>query len=454
MLTSRSAEEDIVAGLQGGADDYVIKPVAPAVLKARVDALGRRAYPSAAPGLETYGPYRFDTRAETVELAGKPVSVTAKEFALALLLFRNLHRALSRAYIFEALWGRNPDLPSRTLDAHISNIRTKLNLRPGNGFKLVPIYAYGYRLEALDPERRQGLRPRLCSGLAPAMLLCGVVQAAPVGVPVAAVLPGPAAQASASTPALVPYTVRPGDNLFRLASRYLIRADDYRVVQKLNHVADPLRLPVGMTLLFPRELLRHEPVRAIVQSSRGTVTIDGRPAGVGAVVDEGMLVTTGDKSFVTLVLPDATSIALPSQSAVRVQRMRGSCSIPMSSGCFPSNMAGPPRVTPMTDPRSTFQFATPGAVTSVRGTRFRMAYDKSDGLATSEVLEGKVGFDVEDHAAQSLPAGMARPVGSMIRSNCSPPGWRDAGAVQDGQGLHFAWAPMAGARLSRPDCRR
>jgi DNA-binding response OmpR family regulator len=150
MLTSRSAEEDIVAGLQGGADDYVIKPVAPAVLKARVDALGRRAYPSAAPGLETYGPYRFDTRAETVELAGKPVSVTAKEFALALLLFRNLHRALARAYIFEALWGRNPDLPSRTLDAHISNIRTKLNLRPENGFKLVPIYAYGYRLEALD----------------------------------------------------------------------------------------------------------------------------------------------------------------------------------------------------------------------------------------------------------------------------------------------------------------
>lgn len=151
MLTSRSAEEDIVAGLAAGADDYVVKPVAPAVLLARVNALGRRAYPSPPPGgVETFGGYRFDTRSETVAVAGQPVALTAKEFALALLLFRNMHRPLSRAYIFEVLWGRNPDLPTRTLDAHISNVRTKLNLRPGNGYKLVPIYAYGYRLETLS----------------------------------------------------------------------------------------------------------------------------------------------------------------------------------------------------------------------------------------------------------------------------------------------------------------
>ncbi|PNU02251.1 response regulator transcription factor [Novosphingobium guangzhouense] len=149
MLTSRSAEEDIVAGLTAGADDYVIKPVAPAVLKARVNALARRAYPTALSGFEQYGRYRFDTRAETVELSGEGIALTAKEFALALLLFRNMHRALARAYIFEAVWGRNPNLPTRTLDVHISNVRTKLNLRPDNGVKLVPIYSYGYRLEAL-----------------------------------------------------------------------------------------------------------------------------------------------------------------------------------------------------------------------------------------------------------------------------------------------------------------
>jgi DNA-binding response OmpR family regulator len=149
MLTSRSAEEDIVEGLSAGADDYVIKPVAPSVLKARVNALARRAYPAALLGMEVFGSYRFDTRAETIECGGELIALTAKEFALALLLFRNLHRALSRAYIFEAVWGRNPDLPTRTLDVHISNVRTKLNIRPDNGFKLVPIYAYGYRLETL-----------------------------------------------------------------------------------------------------------------------------------------------------------------------------------------------------------------------------------------------------------------------------------------------------------------
>lgn len=149
ILTSRSSEEDIVAGLSAGADDYIVKPVSAAVLLARVNARARRAYPAPTDTIEVFGPYVFDTRAETVQLLGSPISLTAKEFALALLLFRNTHRALSRAYLLEAIWGWNPDLPTRTLDAHISNVRTKLNLRPANGYKLVPIYAYGYRLEAL-----------------------------------------------------------------------------------------------------------------------------------------------------------------------------------------------------------------------------------------------------------------------------------------------------------------
>ncbi|MPS68139.1 response regulator transcription factor [Novosphingobium aerophilum] len=149
MLTSRSAEEDIVAGLSAGADDYVIKPVSSAVLLARVAAVARRAYPTPTNPVETFGPFRFDSRAETIELLGEAVAVTAKEFALATLLFRNMNRALSRAYLLEAIWGVRPNLPTRTLDAHISNVRTKLNLRPANGFKLSPIYSYGYRLEAL-----------------------------------------------------------------------------------------------------------------------------------------------------------------------------------------------------------------------------------------------------------------------------------------------------------------
>ena len=150
LLTSRSAEADVVSGLNAGADDYVVKPVQPGVLLARVNAILRRSYPDrAAGGIETYGEYRFNLPAEQVTMRGELLTLTAKEFSLALLLFRNVHRALSRGHILEAIWGRNPDLPTRTLDMHISRIRTKLALRPQNGFRLAPVYSYGYRLEQL-----------------------------------------------------------------------------------------------------------------------------------------------------------------------------------------------------------------------------------------------------------------------------------------------------------------
>ena len=151
LLTSRSSEADVVDGLNAGADDYVVKPVQPTVLSARVHALLRRAYPARpAERIEVFEGYAFDTAAETVRIDGAEApALTSKEFSLALLLFRNTHRALSRAHILEAVWGRNPDLPTRTLDMHISRIRSKLSLRPETGFRLAPVYSYGYRLERL-----------------------------------------------------------------------------------------------------------------------------------------------------------------------------------------------------------------------------------------------------------------------------------------------------------------
>jgi DNA-binding response OmpR family regulator len=157
LLTSRSEEADVVTGLNAGADDYVVKPVQPSVLLARVNALLRRAYPAkASEGIEAFGDYGFNAPAETVNISSQTVTLTSKEFGLALLLFRNTHRALSRAHILEAVWGRNPDLATRTLDMHISRIRTKLNLRPENGFRLAPVYSYGYRLERLSGEDAAG----------------------------------------------------------------------------------------------------------------------------------------------------------------------------------------------------------------------------------------------------------------------------------------------------------
>lgn len=147
-LSAWPKDADIIAALQAGADDHLSKSVAPAVLRARIDAIGRRSQPSERNGVsEQFGDYLFDIPASQVSYVGENIVVTAKEFTLALTLFRNLGRPLSRAALLESLWGRDPDRPTRTLDSHMSKLRAKLGLRPERGFRLTPIYGFGYRLD-------------------------------------------------------------------------------------------------------------------------------------------------------------------------------------------------------------------------------------------------------------------------------------------------------------------
>ena len=153
LMTGRSVEDDIVAGLTAGANDYLIKPIRKSELVARVQVLLRLAYPDLhMPENLEFGRYLFETRAAHLTIAGAPVDLTQKEFDLGLLLFRNLGRPLSRAYLLETVWSRHADIPSRTLDTHISRVRNKLQLTPENGFRLAPVYSYGYRLEQTGVE--------------------------------------------------------------------------------------------------------------------------------------------------------------------------------------------------------------------------------------------------------------------------------------------------------------
>ncbi|MCA3848196.1 MAG: winged helix-turn-helix transcriptional regulator, partial [Burkholderia sp.] len=99
--------------------------------------------------------FRFDVNLKQAYVGDKAVSLTQKEFELALLLFQHLDRPLSRAHILDLVWKQATDIPSRTMDTHISMLRTKLGLRPENGYRLAPIYGYGYRLERVgqgEPE--------------------------------------------------------------------------------------------------------------------------------------------------------------------------------------------------------------------------------------------------------------------------------------------------------------
>jgi len=151
LVTGQSGEDDIIAGLAAGADDYMIKPIRRGELVARTQALLRRAYPAQhATEQIQFGDYVFETRTGRLTMKGQTVELTQKEFDLALLLFRNIGRPLSRAYILEAVWARDIEVPSRTMDTHVSRVRSKLQLRPENGFRLAPVYSYGYRLEQLS----------------------------------------------------------------------------------------------------------------------------------------------------------------------------------------------------------------------------------------------------------------------------------------------------------------
>lgn len=159
LLTSSATEDDMVAGMDAGASDCMMKPIRRNELIARVQALLRRAYPDAcSPGQIHFGPYQFETRSGRLLVHGKPVDVTHKEFDLALLFFRHLGRPLSRAFIHESVWSREAEMVSRTMDTHVSRVRNKLSLRPENGYRLAPVYSYGYRLEQVGAGGKAQVR--------------------------------------------------------------------------------------------------------------------------------------------------------------------------------------------------------------------------------------------------------------------------------------------------------
>lgn len=152
FVTARQAESDIVEGLARGADDFMVKPVRVAEFKARVGALLRRAYPDTAGDVLEFGRFRFLSETRGLEVDGRPMELKAREYELALFLFQNMGRLLSRDHLRDVIWGHSAEVISRSLDTHISRLRNLLDLRPANGYMITAVYGVGYRFEAVRPE--------------------------------------------------------------------------------------------------------------------------------------------------------------------------------------------------------------------------------------------------------------------------------------------------------------
>lgn len=149
VVTARDSESDVVSALRHGADDYIVKPAKGMELLARMEALNRRMRSGRAAPIRA-GRYEIDLERRMVLFEGKPIDLTQKEFDLAVYLFQNPGKLLSRVKLLERVWGISAEVDTRTVDTHASRVRRKLKLDSATGWKLLPVYGFGYRLEPVD----------------------------------------------------------------------------------------------------------------------------------------------------------------------------------------------------------------------------------------------------------------------------------------------------------------
>jgi two-component system response regulator MtrA len=146
MLTARSDDMDVVAGLEAGADDYVTKPVQPRVLDARIKAVLRRAAPALSPSERAvFGNLTIDRTTLVVTKAGQVVELTPTELRLLLELSSGPGRVLSREQLLRSVWEQDYLGDSRLVDACVQRLRAKIEDLPAEPQLLQTVRGFGYR---------------------------------------------------------------------------------------------------------------------------------------------------------------------------------------------------------------------------------------------------------------------------------------------------------------------
>jgi len=148
LLTARDAAEDVVAGLDAGADDYLTKPFSFKILQARLRALSRRKTVEPRTQLQV-GDLILDPATREVKRAGSVLPLTRTEFVILEMFMRNAGRVITRTRMIEAVWGHDRDIENNTVDVFIRQMRTKIDL-PGSHKLIQTIRGVGYALREED----------------------------------------------------------------------------------------------------------------------------------------------------------------------------------------------------------------------------------------------------------------------------------------------------------------
>ena len=144
MLTARGDDFDIVGGLEAGADDYVVKPVEPRVLDARIRAVLRRMARAGSP-VETYGELMIDRGSLVVRRAGREVSLTPTELRLLLVLSGSPRQVFSREQLLDLVWEQDYLGDSRLVDACVQRLRAKIETDTSEPRYIQTVRGFGYR---------------------------------------------------------------------------------------------------------------------------------------------------------------------------------------------------------------------------------------------------------------------------------------------------------------------
>jgi DNA-binding response OmpR family regulator len=149
LLTARSEELDKVRGFRTGADDYVTKPFGVMELLVRIEAILRRGRPRAATTAESvyrFGEVEVDVGGRLVRRDDREVALTPKAFDLLVALLQRDGKVATRLDLLRDVWGYSPSITTRTLDAHVAELRRKLEPNAANPTHILTVWKVGYRL--------------------------------------------------------------------------------------------------------------------------------------------------------------------------------------------------------------------------------------------------------------------------------------------------------------------